>query len=192
MNNIKHVGRVVATGRKCLVAYRTIPGDAYHCIIIPTESLSDSYHDALINLVESATGQDVNEFAEALHRSQFPDGSTMLPSLHTKGNLVKVPTDAIEMTPTTSTSILLAELNQMIAEQLQISVADLALKDPTEASVSSPKAIPAPADTTPITPDEQAAVYRSEASKLTKEAAALRKKAEELSPAKPRKLSTAP
>ena len=52
MVELKHVGRVKATGKKCLVAYRTLPGDAYHAVIIPTENLPDNYHDSLIQLVE--------------------------------------------------------------------------------------------------------------------------------------------
>ena len=69
---LKHVGRVTATNKKCLVAYRTLPGDAYSCLIVPTENMPDIYHDAIINLVESSAGQEANEFAEALDRTQFP------------------------------------------------------------------------------------------------------------------------
>ena len=66
MAELKHVGRVIATGKKCIVAYRTLPGDAYNCLIVPTENLPDSYHDAIINLVESNGGQEAYEFAEAM------------------------------------------------------------------------------------------------------------------------------
>ena len=74
---LKHVARVKATNKKCLVAYRTLPGDAYSCLIIPTENLPDIYHDAIINLVESGAAQDANELADALARTQFPDGSAI-------------------------------------------------------------------------------------------------------------------
>ena len=63
---LKHIGRVVATNKKCIVAYRTLPGDAHSCLIVPTENLPDIYHDANINLVESSAGQESYEFAEAL------------------------------------------------------------------------------------------------------------------------------
>jgi len=49
---LKHIGRVKATNKKCVVAYRTLPGDAYSCLIVPTENMPDIFHDALINLVE--------------------------------------------------------------------------------------------------------------------------------------------
>ena len=195
MMNLKHIGRVISTGRKCLVAYRTLPGDAYNCLIIPTENLTDSYHDALINLVESPSGQDAYEFAEALARTQFPDGSTMLPSLHVKGKLIKVPTDAIEMVPNSTTQILLSELNQLIAEQRGVAIDDLALKpenaEPEPAKpVASPVVDTAVAEVTrsleeeikDLPAEEQAKKYRSEADRLSKEAAKYRKIAEEIAP----------
>jgi hypothetical protein len=195
MAELKHVGRVKATNKKCLVAYRTLPGDAYHCLIVPTENLPDIYHDAIINLVESGAGQDSYEFAEALARSTFPDGATMLSALHASGRLIKAQTSEIEMTPTTSFSILLSELNQIIAEQRGVAVDDLSLKasnDPTENTTAKAESKPtAPKTETKVevtsnspsgSPEEQAKFYRSQADKLAKEAAAMRRKAEELSP----------
>ena len=193
MSELKHIGRVKATNKKCLVAYRTLPGDAYYCLIVPTENLPDSYHDALINLVESHAGQDAYEFAEALDRTQFPDGSRMLPALHASGRLIKVATDAIEMTPTLSYSIPLSELNQIIAEQRGIPVDELSVqpslaegkrtRDLGEPVVAEAVATPVTA-TIELTPDAQAKEYRSKADKLAKEAASFRRMAEELAPTK--------
>ena len=126
---LKHIGRIKATNKKVLVAYRTLPGDAYNCLVIPTENMPDIYHDAVINLVESNTGQEAYELAEALDRTQFPDGSRMLPWLHVNNRLIKVPTDAVEMTPTVQYSITLSELNQLIAEQRGVAVDELALNE---------------------------------------------------------------
>ena len=117
MAELKHVGRVISTKKKCIVVYRTLPGDAHSCLIVPTENLPDSYHDSLINLVESNAGQSSYEFAEVMARSNFSDGSIMLAALHAQGRLVKLGTSEVEMTPTTSGSIVLSELNQIIAEQ---------------------------------------------------------------------------
>lgn len=198
MANLKHIGRNVQNGRRCLVAYRTIPNDAYNCLIIPTDKLEPDQHDSLINLVESNAGQSSYEFAEVLARNLFPDGTNMLATLHRKGLLVKTPTDKIEMVPNMQTSINLAQLNQVIAEQKGISVQDLALQDSIK-EVASAKEIPQetvedPAktnstiaktvDTSSLSPEEQAKHYRSEADKLSKQAAELRRKAEELVPIK--------
>lgn len=193
--SLKHVGRIVATNKKVLIAYRTLPGDAYSALVVPTESLSDDYHNAIINLVESPAAQESYEFAEALDRTQFPDGSRMLPSLHSKGRLVKVATSQIEMTPSPGVGILLSELNQIIAEQRGVAVDGLAIKpgsnDKVEVKeVASVKEMPATTDTSTSIPEasgtaeEQAKFYRSQADKLAKEAAAMRRKAEELVPTK--------
>lgn len=194
---LKHVGRIKATNKKVLIAYRTLPGDAYNCLVIPTESLDDQYHNALINLVESPTAQQAYEFAEALDRTQFPDGSRMLPSLHSKGRLVKVSTDAVEMLPTPGVSILLSELNQIIAEQRGIAVDGLSIAPSlgdtatvTPVAENERPAVAEPVVAEPVvadptdTPEDQAKFYRSQADKLAKEAAAMRRKAEELAPVK--------
>lgn len=185
MAELKHVGRVISTGKKCIVAYRTLPGDAYNCLVVPTENLPDSYHDALINLVESNAGQTAYEFAEAMARSNFPDGSVMLPALHSQQRLLKVSTDQVEMLPTTAYSIKLSELNQVIAEQRGTTVDDLSLKSslneqpyPLKAKADEPKS----ALVDLLTPEQQAKHYRSEADRLSKEAATLRRQAEELVP----------
>ena len=191
-----------STGKRVLVAFRTLPGDAYSCLVVSTERLDDSYHNAIINLVESAAAQESYEFAEVLNRTQFPDGSTMLPSLHAKGLLVKAPTSEVEMVPVVGTSILLSELNQLIAENRGVAVDDLHIKpnstDKVEVrEVASAQEIPA-ASAEPATiatektvtfdsPEEEAKHYRSQADKLAKEAAKFRRLAEELAPTKKKK-----
>lgn len=208
MANLKHIGRIKDTGRKCLVVFRTLPGDAFNCLIITTENLDDSYHTALINLVESPSAQDAVEFAEVLARAVFPDGSTMLPSLHVKKLLSKVATDRVEMTPNNSATILLSELNQLIAEQKGISVQDLAIKPTAKENaqaieVASAKDISPPTGNTdpiidqqvakttagivdeePLSDEAIARKYRSDADRLSKEAAQLRRMAEDLVPTK--------
>jgi hypothetical protein len=199
MQSLKHVGRIKATNKKVLVAYRTLPGDAYSALVIPTENLPDDYHNAIINCVESPAAQEAYEFAEALDRTQFPDGSRMLPSLHAKGRLIKVSTDQVEMTPTNAVNILLSELNQIIAEQRGVPVDGLSVapssQDKLRAStevveVASAHEIPASktdnvaTTVTADTPEAQAKEYRSKADKLAKEAAQFRRLAEELAPTK--------
>jgi hypothetical protein len=193
---LKHVGRVKATNKKVLIAYRTLPGEANACLVVPTENLPDAYHDALINLVQSTTGQDAYEFAEAMDRTQFPDGSRMLPALHASRRLIKIGTGEIEMTPTSGYSILLSELNQVIAEQRGISIDDLSLKESLDSKIEEvkktavvsevvkPTAIQEDIQTVFDSPDSEAKYYRSQADKLAKQAAEMRRKAEELVPTK--------
>ncbi len=206
MQSLKHVGRIKSTGRRCLVVFRTLPGDAFSCLVIQTESLDASYHDQLVSLVESNAAQSANEFSEVLARAVFSDGSTMLPSLHVKGLLAKFSTADIEMVPNMQTTILLSELNQMIAQQAGVSVQDLAIKPTAKQNVEiqelakvediSPvtgNTEPIGGKTTsasvnesaePLSNDALAKKYRSDADRLSKEAAELRRQAEALVPTK--------
>lgn len=220
MADIKHVGRLKNTGRKVLVAFRTLPGDAFSALVIDTASLPDEQHNSLIQLVEGPAAQQAFELHEVLARSKFPDGSTMLPALHVQGKLLKVPTDQVEMTPNFQASINLAELNQIIAEQRGVSVSDLAVANPnqtpsnvevkevaqvrdisptaktTSQSVNEdaqpavqPQAAPAVPDLASMTTDQQAKYFRSEADKLAKLAAEMRRQAEALVPTAKKKSS---
>ena len=206
MADIKHVGRVKSTGRKCLVVFRTLPNDAFNCLVVLTEHLAPSYHDALINLVESNAGQSSFEFADVLNRNIFSDGMNMLQALHVQGMLTKMPTDQIEMTPNASSVIMLAELNQLIAQHRGISVQDLAIKPDPKSNVEvnevatvqdiSPTAIGDQADLyidsetakllkeveQPLTDEQLANKYRADAERLLQEAAELNKLANDLAP----------
>jgi hypothetical protein len=197
-NNLKHVGRIKATGRKVIVAYRTLPGESDSALIVDTVTLSDDQHDSIIKLVESQAGQSSYEFAEAMARTNFPDGSIMLANLHFNSKLIKVKTSEVEMTPTLQSIISLDQLNQLIAEQRGISVNDLALGNGSEATeVATVKEVPQPSKTStvsetqtakvsnePLTDEDLARSYRSQADRLSKEAAELRRQAEALVPTK--------
>ena len=205
MQSLKHVGRMKATGKKVLVAFRTLPGDAYSALVVPTENMPDDMHNAIINCVESSAAQEAYEFAEALDRTQFPDGSRMLPHLHATRRLLKVDTSQVEMTPTIGVSVLLSELNQIIAEQRGIAVDGLCIspssQDKAEAiEVASVRNMPTetanvskttssaseslPEVTSFDSAEAEAKHYRSQADKLAKQAAEFRRKAEELAPTK--------
>ena len=205
MSDLKHVGRVRSTGKRCMVAYRTLPGDSSNALVILTESLPDSYHDSLVNLVESNAGQAAYEFAEVLARTNFPDGTIMLHSLHTQGKLVRVGTSDIDMIPKPGVSIQLSELNQIIAQQRGITVGDLAIKS-KESAENIQKSIEEGVDpsqvksveeltdvkvttestsevTEPDLSDPETAIkfYRAESDRLAKQAAQYRRMAAELS-----------
>lgn len=178
-------------GRKVLVAFRTLPGEADAALVIQTENLPDEQHDALIKLVESAAGQSSYEFAEVLGRARFSDGSTMLANLHVHGRLSKVRTSDVEMTPNLHTTISLDELNQLIASQRGLSVNDLALGNQmTEAATINnvPSDLDIAAETEvakieqPLSDADLAIKYRRDAERLLEEAKNLQKMADQLSP----------
>ena len=198
---LKHVGRVAANRRKVIVAYRVIPGDPDNCLVVQTENLSADEHDALIRVVESAAGQEAYEFAEAMARAYLPDGRNMLAAFQQTGKLRKVPTNVIEMTPNGNTNIALNVLNSTIAEQKGVTVNDLALKGPggqtapqaelaAEPAVDAAEIYNSPVSEEPLgepavlDDNMLASQYRSQADRLSKEAAELRRQAEELVPTK--------
>ena len=188
---LKHVGRMANNQRRVVVAYKVVPGEPENCIVVTTENLAAEEHDTLMKLVESASGQEAEDLATAMARTPLPDGSNMLARFHTTGKMVKVATNAVQMIPNRNTSILLSELNEAIAQQKGVTVADLAAantakKVPQAEVVATSEAanieVSAPSTNGVLTDEQIAAKFRSDADRLSKEAAALRRQAEELVP----------
>ena len=193
---IKHVGKMKNNGARVAVVFRTIPGDPYSALVVGTNGLADSYHDALMSLIETEQTQQANELADVLAVRRFPDGSNMLEWLHTRGHLKKVPTNGVLMTPTTKDIIPLDELNLLIADQRGLRLEDLAINDgksPVEPTVATTHKDEVIVDDQAISVKETAAPtqfeltpaeMRSRADALYKEAARLRKEADALDPPK--------
>jgi len=202
MKSLKHIGRIQNTGAKVLVVFRTLPGESNMALVLPVAQLPDQYHDSIMTLVETDQAQDAFEFGEIMHIRLFPDGRPMLRAMQADGRLIKVPTDSVMMTPTTNDTVLLANLNILIAEQKNCTVdelctfvagaptgkqevVDVASVNDTAPAVDSdiPAPIRAQASTNSALSDKDLAKsYRSQADAMYKEAARLRKEAEELDP----------
>jgi len=187
MSNLKHVGRLVKSKRRVVVAYRVVPGEPDNCIVVASESLNSDEHDTLMNAVESEAGQQANEMADVMSRIVLPDGRPMLAAFHTTGKLMKMPTTEVELVPNRTTTILLSELNNLIAQQKGVTLEELAVK-PTSKSQENETSTEQPVEKTTqnevLTDDELAASYRSQADALFKEAKKLREQAEDLVPTK--------
>jgi hypothetical protein len=186
---MKHVGKMKNNGARVIVAYRTLPGDAYHALVIGTGNLGDSYHDSLMTAVQSAEGQQAYEFAETLAVRKFTDGSTMLEYLHINGHLKKVPTDGVLMTPTPQTSVSLDELNAIIAEQKGMSIDELALTDGVNPNPKTARPDEIKVEEKVVEENLTPAQLRSKADALFKQAQQLRKQADEIDPPKSKKKS---
>lgn len=181
---MKHVGKMKNNGARIVIAYRTLPGDPASALVIGTNSLESSYHDALMSIVESDSGQQSNEISDVLAVRKFPDGSNMLAWLHTNGHLKKVPTEGVIVTPEPQTSIPLHELNQLIAEQKGLTLNELA-NGGTKEETSTVEEIGSISETKTVSTDSMSpSEMRSRADALYKEAAKLRKQADELDPPK--------
>jgi hypothetical protein len=192
---MKHVGKMKNNGARIVIAYRTIPGDPLSALVVGTNQLQDSYHDSLMSLVESDTGQQSDEFADVMAVRRFPDGSNMLQFVHANGLMKKVPTNGVLVTPDNKTSIPLDELNNVIAEQKGVTLEQLAIKDGSNSTVATIGEKTSAKSTTKevvietsksevdLSPTEM----RSRADALYKEAAKLRKTADEIDPPKSKK-----
>jgi hypothetical protein len=196
MKSLKHIGRIQNTGAKVLVVFRTLPGESNMALVLPVAQLPDQYHDSIMTLVETDQAQDAFEFGEIMHIRPFPDGRPMLRAMQADNRLVKVATDAVMMTPTTNDTVLLANLNTLIAEQKNCTIDDLCtfvsgaptgVKEVKEATPAVDSDIPAPVraqatSDSVLTDKDLAKSYRSQADAMYKEAARLRKEAEDLDP----------
>lgn len=187
---MKHVGKMKNNSARVVTVYRTLPGDHTSCLVVGTQGLGDSYHDSLMTLIESDAGQQANELADVLSVRKFPDGSNMLQFLHVNGHLKKVPTTMVLMTPNSQTQIPLNELNEMIAQQKGVKVEDLAISEDGK-QTTKPATVVAPTEVAEVKKEESNVTFnltpsemRSRADALYKEAARLRKEADELDPPK--------
>jgi hypothetical protein len=195
MAAFKHVGKLKNTGSKVLVVFRTLPGESNMALIVQTATLPDAYHDSIMTVVESPAAQEAFEFGEIMHIRMFPDGKPMLRALQADGRLQKVPTDNILMTPTIDSSVQLDQLNLLIAEQRNCAVDDLsyfvagAPPKPTDAAKEEPIVALQASEDLVLSDGDLAKSYRSQADAMYKEAAKLRKQADELDP--PKKKATA-
>jgi len=201
MKQLKHIGKLKNNGAKVLVAFRVLPGETNYALVIPVASLSAENHDAIMKVVESDQAQDSYELGEILFTRTFPDGRPMLQALKSDNILIKLTTDSIVMTPTTNDEVQLDTLNVLIAEQKNCAVDDLPffisgskgsnfeVQEVAEGrDLGEPSNVPAQANTLQASTNETlsdkdiAKGLRSQADALYKEAARLRKQAEDLDP----------
>lgn len=194
------------TGAKVLVVFRTLPGESNSALVLPVNQLTDAYHDALMQLVETDQAQDAFEFGEIMFIRPFPDGRPMLQAMQQDGRLLKVPTDSVLMTPAINNTISLDQLNVLIAEQKNCAVDDLCTfvqggrgrqPDSDAREIAKVEELDAPApvraqatENNVLSDVDLARSYRSQADAMYKEAARLRKQADELDPPKKKAKAT--
>ena len=201
MKTIKHTGKIKNTGSRVAVVFRTLPGESDQALVLPIHTLPDAYHDSLMNMMESDQAQDAFELGEIMFIRSFPDGRTMLSAMQQDNRLVKVATDNVIMTPGPNTEVPLTQLNVLIAEQKNCAIDELytfvkgapsmaTLAKNTQANVETIKEtaepVSQPVPQAPIdgalSDKDIAKSYRSQADAMYKEAARLRREAEELDP----------
>jgi hypothetical protein len=198
MKSLKHVGKMKKAGSKVVVAFRTLPGESNMALVIPVSSLTDDYHDNLMKLIETDEAQSAFEFGEVLFTRSFADGRPMLQALRADSKMAKVPTDDVIMVPNPGAEISLHQLNTLIAEQKNCAVDDLCtfVSGAPTTKVDAPKELVEVRDLAPVqqaaplkasanealSDKDIAKSYRSQADSMYKEAARLRKEADDLDP----------
>lgn len=111
---MKHVAR--HNNKKVVVVFRKIPGDEHLALCVYADNIPSQMHDDIMKVLEGPVGQQEHEFANALHRSVLTDGRNALAALHSEGFLKKVPTNQVIMTPTSTSTVRLDELNKIVDE----------------------------------------------------------------------------
>lgn len=139
----KHIGILKDDGAKVAIIFRTVPEEPENCLVIGPKFLSDVYHNAFMRALESAEGQASFELGTYLARQKFPDGIDMLALLHNDNYIKKIATANVIVTygPGEEGKIGLDKLNQMIADDMGISLKELSVKEdkPKTASKSNKK-----------------------------------------------------
>ena len=111
---LKHVGK--HNDKRCVIVFRKIPELEHMALVIYSDLLPRMIHDEVMRAVESPQGQEAREISDVLFRTIMADGHNCLESLHRNGLMKKVPTNQVLVTPTTTSSVRLDELNDILDE----------------------------------------------------------------------------
>lgn len=120
----KHAGQLANTGVRVAVVFRKIPNDETNCLIVETERLPDSYHDYMIQCMNSREASETNDFYEILNRRTFPDGLNCLTALHQRGFLKKIPVSNVNMIPLPGQVVPLGLINATIDKKVDQYIRD--------------------------------------------------------------------
>jgi hypothetical protein len=97
---MKHVGKVKATDRRCVVVMMQLPENPSLSLIIDVESLTPRYEQIIRELVESQEGQAATDFAHFMTQRSVPEtGRNILNEFHSNALMRTEPVDNIIMVP---------------------------------------------------------------------------------------------
>ena len=111
---LKHVGK--HNDKRCVIVFRKIPELDHMALVVYSDLLPRMVHDEIMRALESPQGQEARELSDVLFRTIMADGHNCLESLHRNGLLKKVPTNQVLVTPTSTSSVRLDELNDILDE----------------------------------------------------------------------------
>jgi hypothetical protein len=117
MSFLRHIGK--HNERKVAIIFREVPGESHMCLVTYPDILNRHVHDPLMKCIESDIGQSSENLADALNRTYTIDGKIILQALHAEGQLKKVNTEQVVVTPSPNVRIKLNELNKILDEMKQ-------------------------------------------------------------------------
>lgn len=109
---IKHVGR--HNNKKVAIIFKEVPDESHMALVVYTETIPSRLHDEMMTVIESPVGQNAKELGDALFRHTMADGENCLTAVHRGGYMKKVPTVQVIVTPTSTSSCRLDELNDIL------------------------------------------------------------------------------
>ena len=111
-SSIKHTG--THNNKKVVVLFRQTPNEDHMALVVYSDSMPSLIHDAVMECVQSDTGQQADNFADALQRKTMTDGRVALTVLHQEGYIKKVQTNQVIMRPNAKSTVRLDELNDVV------------------------------------------------------------------------------
>jgi len=109
---VKHIGKI--QDRKVAIIYRKVPDEDHMCLVAYPDTLPKAFHDAIMQVIESAPGQQATDLSDALFRNLLPDGRPILQTMHNEGMIKKVKTNEVVVTPNATSHVRLDELNSIM------------------------------------------------------------------------------
>lgn len=109
---IKHVGR--HNNKKVAIVFKQVPDEDHMALVVYTETIPSRLHDEMMSVIESEIGQNARDLGDALFRHTMADGVNCLTAIHKGGYMKKVPTIQVIVTPTSTSSCRLDELNDIL------------------------------------------------------------------------------
>ena len=195
-SNIKHIG--THNNKKICVLFRQTPNEDHMALVVYSDSMPSLVHDAVMEVVQSPSGQDADNLADALQRKTMPDGRVALTVLHQEGFIKKVQTNQVIMTANAKSTVRLDELNDVVnklkaggeaAEKMRELDQNSGMVSPAPRGrdVGEPN-IPTPVAPAPMDDGDLAENLLNQAKGFDDEATKLREQAYELNPdLKPRR-----
>lgn len=112
---VKHVG--VFNDKKCVIVIQ-LPETPHLVHIIDTETLTDLYHQSLMEIVNSPEAQNAQWLGEVMSRRMLHDGTNALRSFYEKNLIQQVPASNLLLSPRPNVTIPFTQIYPSVADPL--------------------------------------------------------------------------